>query len=124
MKRLLTVLLIAISGIVFQSCGIFSEIGEKSIPFSETEYQSNRDYYKALGRGKSSSISFAKEIALSNARENLAEKIFHNNPYNEMTENVIHQKLIQVEVSEEKVFVLDNGLYVVWIIVRTPREHY
>lgn len=128
MKRLilLTIILIATSAI-FQSCGVFSEIGEskeKSVPFSETEFQSNRDYYKALGRGKSPSMSFAREIALHDAKERLAKKIFHDNPHNEMTENVIHQELMRVDVLKEEVFVLDNGLYVCWIIVRTPREHY
>src|SRR6056297_1155693 len=125
-KQILIIVFIAIYAIL-QGCSIFSETGvskENKIPFSVNEYQSDMNYYRALGKGKSPNLSFAKEIALHNAKENLAKKIFHNNPYNEMTENVINQNLIYVDIVRERVFKLNNGYYSCWVIVETPKEHY
>lgn len=128
MKRLmsLTIVLIAAS-VFFQGCGVFSEIGESrenKIPFSVKEYSSDANYYRSLGHGKSPNLSFAKETTLHDAQGKLARKIYHDNPHNKRTENVIKQNLIYLNVAKEKCSLHDNGIYSCWIILETSKRHY
>ena len=124
-KEVLTVMVLISALIVFQSCSILNlgEEKEKN-PFSKEQYESTEKYYRAAESGKSPNMSFAKEKALLDAKEKLAKVIFHDNPQNEQTQNVIHQTLTHVNVVEEKMFVKDDGTYVCWIIVETPKKFY
>jgi len=124
-RELLVTTMLMAALIVFQSCSVLN-IGEEKVknPFPKKKYESTEKYYRAVESGKSPNMSFAKEIAFNNAKELLAKKIFHDNPRNKQTQNVIHQTLKQVNVVEEKMFVKNDGTYVCWIIIETSKKFY
>ena len=99
---------------LFQSCNVL----EKGTSYN------TKNYFIVEASGKSSNLSFAKETAMFNAKKKLAKKVFHNNPRNEETQNVIHQTLTHLRIIEEKCFVLKNGNYECEITLATPKKFY
>lgn len=126
MKRLVIlagILFVVLS--IFQSCSV----SEKTkLPLSGAKYKTDKNYFRARGFGKSPNLSFAKEIALMDAKENLAKKIHqktgHGHYKSTKNSESLSSYLYGINLVDEKLFVMEDGLYQCWIVIETRKNLY
>lgn len=139
-----------ISGILFtfNNCGgpkkLEKSAGmeEISLPLSGKEYQSDKEYIRTKGSGKSPDISTAKKIALNNAKAEMAglintrikavtdnyvnqrsivEAQDFGSKFESLTREVVNQQLTDVRIIGEKLFQKDKT-YEYWIAIEVPKQ--
>ncbi len=133
--------------LMFSQCGgpkkVSSGKTEIQEPLSGSEYQSSEKYFRAVQSGKSPNLSTAKKIALQNAKSQLASNIQstiktvtsqytnqrsigdqqeYESKFEELTRNVVNQKLTDVKIIGSKVFEEDNGTYTYWVAVEASKD--
>ncbi len=117
--------------------------GRKEItePFQSAEYYSGTEYFKAVGQGTSPNLSMSKEIAETDAQENLASEIqakvksvaeryrqqrniSKNSEFNQkmeqLTRTVVDETLNSAKVFDRKTFQESDGEYTHYIAIRMP----
>lgn len=116
----------------------YSDSKEISVPFSESKYLSNNDYFRAKQNGKSPDLATAKKIAMLNAKTALAgsikstiksvtdqytnqvtvgDKVEFENKFEELSRDVIDQALNDVRVVGDKIFEGSKGGYTYWVAI-------
>ena len=116
---------------------------EIEVPLSGKEYQSDKDNFRAKQSGKSPDLATSKKIALNNAKAEMAGNIqatikrvtdqYTNqrtvsdvqefeNKFEELSREVVKQKLVDVRVIGEKTFQEKDGKYTYWIAIETSKD--
>jgi hypothetical protein len=112
------------------------------LPFSGKEYQSDKDFYRAKGSGKSPDIATAKKIALNNTKVEIASNISSviksvtqdytnqrsgadaqdfENKFENLAAEVVNQKLADVTIIGEKLLKTGNS-YEYWIAIQISKK--
>lgn len=115
---------------------------EVTLPLSGKEYQSDKEFYRAKGSGKSPDIATAKKIALNNAKAEIAGlinstiKTVTDNYVNQrsiadaqdfeskfesLTREVVNQQLVDVSIIGEKLFQKDKT-YEYWVAIEVSKK--
>ncbi|MFZ4614421.1 MAG: hypothetical protein ACOYNH_12135 [Bacteroidia bacterium] len=115
---------------------------EIKTPFSEKEYKTNKDFYRATSMGKSSNITIAKKIALNNAKAEIAslikssfkkttdifeKEVQVNNKaelevrFEELQKEVVEQELSNINIVDEKSLRVQN-LFEYWVCIEMPKK--
>lgn len=149
MKKIFITSFVLLSVLTFvTNCGgpkkLEKEAGmeEIALPLSGREYQSDKEYYRAKGSGKSPDMTTAKKIALNNAKAEIAGlinttiKTVTDNYVNQraiadaqdfeskfesMTREVVNQKLVDVTIIGEKLFKKDKT-YEYWVAIEVSKQ--
>jgi hypothetical protein len=116
---------------------------EIAVPFSDSKYKSDKDFFRAKNSGKSIDLATSKKIALQNAKSELAgniqsvmkvvtdqytntrsvgDKEDFENKFEELSRNVVNQTLSDVRVIDEKTFKETDGRYSYWIAIETSKQ--
>ncbi len=116
---------------------------EVKLPFSDNKYKSDKENFRAKNYGKSPDLATAKKIAMTNAKSEIASNIqstikvvtdnYTNqrtvgnqqefeNKFEELTRNVVNQKLSDVKVMDEKTFQLKDGRYEYWVAIEVSKD--
>jgi basic membrane lipoprotein Med (substrate-binding protein (PBP1-ABC) superfamily) len=116
---------------------------EVTVPLSEKEYRSDKDYFRATQSGKSPDLATAKKIALQNAKTELAgniqtlikavtenytnqrtvgDKQEFENKFEEYARAVVNQTLNDVKIIGEKVFKESDGKHTYYIAIEMNKE--
>ncbi|MCU0423495.1 MAG: hypothetical protein MUC81_11845 [Bacteroidia bacterium] len=116
---------------------------EISIPFSGSEFQTNKEYFRARSSGNSIDMVTAKKIALQNAKSEMAGMIQttmkkvteqytnqrqignqqeFNNKFEELAREVTNQSLTDVAVVGEKVFKETNNTFTYWVAIQASKQ--
>ena len=150
MKHLLLIIfLLGTISLAFYSCKSTKSISETTsseeitLPFSDSKYQTDKDYFRAIQSGLSPDLATAKKIALQNAKTELASNVqtiikavtdnYTNqrtvgnrmefeNKFEELSRQVTNQKLTNVRVMGEKTFQEKDGRYTYWVAIEMPKE--
>lgn len=120
-----------------------TEAREIAVPFSESKYKSDKDFFRASQSGKSPDLATSKKIAVQNAKAELAGNIkahvkrvteqYTNqrtignkhdfeNKFEELSREVVDQTLIDVRVVEEKIFKEQDGGYSYWTVIEVAKQ--
>jgi hypothetical protein len=115
---------------------------EISLPLSGSDYESNKEFYRAKASGKSPDIATAKKIALTNAKAEVAGLISSKikavtdnytnqrstadatdfeNKFETMTREVVNQQLVDVSIKGEKLLQKDKT-YTYWIAIEVSKQ--
>ncbi len=115
---------------------------EISVPFSDSKYKSDKDFFRSKQMGKSIDLATSKKIALQNAKAELAgniksvvkrvtdqytnqrtvgDKQDFENKFEELTRDVVDQTLSDVRVIDEKIFKETDGKYSYWVAIETSK---
>jgi hypothetical protein len=148
MKKIILSAFIVTSLMLITNCGgpkkVEKQAGmeEVTLPLSGKEYQSDKDFYRAKGSGKSPDISTAKKIALNNAKSEVAGlinstiKTVTDNYVNQrsvadaqdfeskfesLTREVVNQQLSDVKIIGEKLFQKDKT-YEYWVAIEVSKQ--
>ena len=111
---------------------------EISVPFSDSKYKTDKDYFRSTASGNSQSLEDARSIALLNAKNRLAGvvktvlssarrqftetmnagggKEFESKDTNQ-TWSFIDQELNNIPSVEEKIFKETDNTYTCWVVV-------
>lgn len=116
---------------------------EISVPFSEKDYQSDKEFFRAKASGNSMDMSTSKKIALQNAKSEMAGLIqttikkvteqYTNqrqitntqeftNKFEELAREVTNQQLTDVSVIGEKIFREQNNHFTYWVAIQAKKE--
>jgi hypothetical protein len=116
---------------------------EISVPFSESKYKSDKDFFRAKQSGKSQDLATSKKIALQNAKSELAgnikaivkrvtdqytnqrtvgDKQDFENKFEELAREVVDQTLTDVRIIEDKIFKETDGRYSYWVAIETSKQ--
>jgi hypothetical protein len=116
---------------------------EEVVPLSGAAYHSNAEYYRAVQNGVSSDRSMAQKKAMQNCRQELAsnlqadlELVIENyaksqntqfgedlkTHYQELSYAVVNQRLVDVQVVEEKCFKEESGNYRFYVCLQLPKQ--
>jgi hypothetical protein len=116
---------------------------EIKLPLSESKYQTDKDYFRAVQSGLSPDLATAKKIALQNAKTELAsnvqttikavtdnytnqrtvgDRMEFENKFEELSRQVTNQKLSNVKVLGEKTFREQDGKYTYWVAIEMPKD--
>ncbi|HNW68614.1 MAG TPA: hypothetical protein PKK66_07185 [Bacteroidales bacterium] len=116
---------------------------EVVIPFSDKQYQTDKDNFRAKNSGKSPDMATAKKIALMNAKTELAAAIQsviksvteqytnqrsvadaqeYENKFEEIARMVVNQQLNDVRTIGEKLFKESDGKYTYWVAIEMPKD--
>lgn len=116
---------------------------EITVPFSESKYKSDKDFFRAKQMGKSPDLATAKKIALQNAKAELAGNIkalvkrvtdqYTNqrtvgnkqefeNKFEELSREVVDQTLTDVKIMDEKIFKETDGGYSYWAAIEVSKQ--
>ncbi len=116
---------------------------EIKLPFSEKEFQTNKEFFRATNMGKSPDIATSKKVALLNAKSELASNInstikkvtesYTNqrsvadkqdfeNKFEENIREVVNYNLQNVIVKGEKLFKEPNGSYTFHVAIELNKE--
>jgi hypothetical protein len=116
---------------------------EISVPFSESKYKSDKEFFRAKQSGKSQDLATSKKIALQNAKSELAgnikavvkrvtdqytnqrtvgDKQDFENKFEELAREVVDQTLTDVRIIDEKIFKETDGRYSYWVAIETSKE--
>ena len=134
-----TILFSVIAFIIFSACNSSKHLPsiqagsqEVILPFSDTKYKSDKDYFRATQVGKSPDLATSKKIALHSAKADLAStvqtklkrvtdlyanqkgvvnKTDFENKFEDFSREIVNQSLSDVKVVEEKVFKETDGSY-------------
>jgi hypothetical protein len=147
-KQLFVAVMAGTIALFSMSCGGPKKLenSEKSdeiiLPFSGSDYQSNKEFYRAKSSGKSPDLATAKKIALTNAKAEVAGLISakvkavtdnytnqrstadatdFENKFETMTREVVNQQLVDVSIKGEKLFKKDKG-YEYWIAIEVSKQ--
>jgi hypothetical protein len=137
----------AVAGVVIMGCkstkSVQSDSTEVSVPFSDKEYRTDKDYFRASQNGKSPDLATAKKIALQNAKTELAgniqslikavtenytnqrtvgDKQEFENKFEENARAVVNQTLNDVKIIGEKVFKEKDGKYTYYVAIEMSKE--
>lgn len=114
-----------------------------TVPLSGKEYSSNDDYFRATASGKSPDLEAARKIGLTNAKSRLAsliqstvKKVTDNytnqrsigdrqeytNKFEEMTREVVNQKLFDVKIIGEEIYKEANNSFTYWVAIEASKE--
>lgn len=148
MKKLIISTIILLS-IFTYSCGVkqkyaeANKLTELSVPFTESQYRSDKDFFRASQSGASADLATAKKMALLNARTELANNVSSvikavinqytnqrnvenkkelESKFEEQTMNVIKQSLNDVKIIGDKVFKSRKGIYEYFIAVEMSKK--
>lgn len=148
MKKLVFYALI-LSSMFTYSCSVkqkyatANKMTELTVPFTENQYRTDKDYFRASQSGASADLATAKKIALLNARTELANNVnslikavinqyssqrnIENkkelaSKFEEQTMNVINQSLNDVKIIGDKVFKTRKGVYEYFIVVEMSKK--
>ncbi len=149
MRETYSIAIICIALITSFGCKGTKNIGkadnmtELEIPFSEKNYSTDKNYFRAAQVGESSDLSTAKKIAEQNAKAEMAgniqtlikrvteqytnqrtinNKIEFENKFEELSREVVNQELKDVKIIDEKLYKKKDGSYQYWIAVETHKE--
>ena len=150
MRFLLITIVIAGIMITISSCktskptiGNVTGATEINVPFLESKYKSDKDFFRAKQVGKSPDLAASKKIALQNAKGELATNInaivkivsdqYTNqrtvsntqefeNKFEELARVVTEQTLTDVNVIGEKVFKELDGSYSYWVVIEASKQ--
>lgn len=156
MKQMMNKLILsaALLGVVagIQSCkskkappSIASQTGatEISVPFSSSEFQSNKENFRAKASGNSMDMTTSKKIALQNAKSEMAgliqstvKKVTEqytnqrqisstqefSNKFEEIVREVTNQTLVDVRIIGDKVFKETNNTYTYWVAIEANKQ--
>ena len=116
---------------------------EISVPFSEKEYQTDKNHFRASQSGKSPDLATAKKIAITNAKTELASNIqavvkavtenytnqrtisdkqAFENKFEENARIVVNQTLNDVRIIGEKIFRETDGKYTYWVAIEMSKK--
>ena len=116
---------------------------EISVPFSESKYKSDKEFFRAKQSGKSQDLATSKKIALQNAKSELAgnikavvkrvtdqytnqrtvgDKQDFENKFEELAREVVDQTLTDVRIIDEKIFKETDGRYSYWVAIETSKQ--
>jgi hypothetical protein len=116
---------------------------EITIPFSESKYKTDKDFFRAKQSGKSQDLATSKKIALQNAKSELAgnikavikrvtdqytnqrtvgDKQDFENKFEELAREVVDQTLTDVRIIDEKIFKETDGRFSYWVAIETSKE--
>jgi hypothetical protein len=116
---------------------------EISVPFSDSKYKTDKDYFRAKNIGKSIDLATSKKIALQNAKSELAgniqsimkavtdqytnsskvdDKENFENKFEELSRDVVNQTLSDVRIMDEKIFKETDGKYSYWVAIETSKQ--
>jgi len=143
--KLISTVFLAVSFFLIYGCssqkGVFTNREEVSEPFQSEGYYSDTEYFRAVGTGTSPNLSMCKEIALTNAQEDLAEEIQtkvksvaesyrqqrdiggaseFDQRVQDLTRTVVNQKLNSASVFDRKTFQRDDGKYTHYVAIQMP----
>jgi hypothetical protein len=149
MKNLAKLLLVIIIGCSLFSCKSKQKITkatgtvEIAIPFSDSKYQTDKKFFRAVQSGTSPDMSTAKKIALVNAKTELAgniqtlvktvtdnytnQRTFTNkqefeNKFEELSRQVTTQMLTNVVSIDEKMLKDEEGKYTCWMAIEMNKD--
>jgi len=146
MKKISILSLVAFGALVFASCGETQSVTkgrqEVTIPCAD-QGQSTKDMFRASATAKSQDLNLAKQKALLNAKQYLASNIASiiksvsenyanemdaagkqefEQSYQNMTKEVVNQKLNSVKVTCEKYFQAEGGGYEAFVAVEMSKD--
>lgn len=146
MKKISFFGLIAVSALVFSSCGGTQSVTkgreEITIPCQD-QGKSDKDTFRASATAKSANLNTSKQKALLNAKQTLASNITSTiksvtenyvnemdaagasefeQSYQNMTKEVVNQKLSGVKVTCEKYYEAEGGGYDAFVAVEMSKE--
>ncbi len=151
MKKLsfLPVLLLLLVLAVLPACRAKKDIAKTTgatkieVPLSGKEFNSDEEYFRATASGKSPNLETAKKIAENNAKSRLAgliqttvKKVTDNytnqrsigdrqeysNKFEEMTREVVNQKLVDVKIIKEEIYKEADNSYTYWVAIEASKE--
>lgn len=151
MKKLsfLPVLLLMLVLAVLPACRAKKDIAKTTgatkieVPLSGKEFNSDEEYFRATASGKSPNLETAKKIAENNAKSRLAgliqttvKKVTDNytnqrsigdrqeysNKFEEMTREVVNQKLFDVKIIKEEIYKEADNSYTYWVAIEASKE--
>jgi hypothetical protein len=151
MKKLsfLPVLLLLLVLAVLPACRAKKDIAKTTgatkieVPLSGKEFNSDEEYFRATASGKSPNLETAKKIAENNAKSRLAgliqttvKKVTDNytnqrsigdrqeysNKFEEMTREVVNQKLFDVKIIKEEIYKEADNSYTYWVAIEASKE--
>ncbi len=120
-----------------------TEAVEIAVPFSDTRYKSDKDFFRAKQVGKSQDLATSKKIALQNAKTELAgnikviiktvtdqytnqrtvgDKQDFENKFEQLAREVVDQTLSDVRVIDEKIYKETDGKYSYWVSIETSKQ--
>jgi len=115
---------------------------EISVPFSESKYKSDKDFFRAKQMGKSPDLATSKKIALQNAKSELAgniksiikrvtdqytnqrsvgDKQDFENKFEELAREVVDQTLSDIRIIDEKIFKEVDGKFTYWVAIESSK---
>ena len=116
---------------------------EITVPFSDSKYKTDKDFFRAKQMGKSQDLATSKKIALQNAKSEMAgnikaivkrvtdqytnqrtvgDKQDFENKFEELAREVVDQTLTDVRVMDEKIFKETDGRYSYWAAIETSKQ--
>lgn len=145
-KKVFSIVLIAASFMMIYSCGSTEETAtskrkEVEEPFQSSEYYSDTEYFRAVGDGTSPDLSMSKDIAMTNAQDELAEQVQtkvssvgeeykqqrdiedeteFDRRYQELTRTVVDQQLTNATAFDKKTFEESDGKYTHYVAIQMP----
>ena len=117
-----------------------SKSTEIELPFSGKQYQTDKNYFRAVQSGVSTNVNTAKEIAMMNARSEISYSVktisknvgqLYSNQIagdfgenlNKLSVQVSKQILTNIVVANHKVFQNNkNGEYTYWVVVEVNKD--
>lgn len=116
---------------------------EAKLPFSETKYKTDKDYFRAVQVGKSIDLGTAKKMSIHSAKADLAsfintklkkvtdlytnqstveDKSDFEKKFEEFSREVVNQNLNDVKLLDEKVFKEQDGSYSYWVVLEIDKK--
>jgi hypothetical protein len=116
---------------------------EVFIPFSESKYRTDKEFFRATASGKSPDLSTAKKIALLNAKAEMSSNIesviksvtenytkqvsvedrqAYENLFEQNTREVVNQTLSGVVIEDQKVFKDSDGKYTCYVVIQMNKS--
>lgn len=116
---------------------------EISVPFTESKYKTDKDFFRAKQVGKSMDLAAAKKVALMNAKTELAttikstmkavtdqytnimnvgDKEEYENKFEQLARDVVNETLVDIRIMDEKIFKETDGRYSYWVAIESSKE--
>jgi hypothetical protein len=140
-----------ISAILISACGVqkvnYTKQEErkevKGLPFSEKQYKTDKDYFRAVGTGVSTDMEMAKKIALTNAQRKIAESITtvakttteifskqvtadNQSEFASSASTIVrtsaNESLSNIKIVDEKLFEKGSQGYEAWVVIETSAK--
>ena len=116
---------------------------EMKLPFSETKYKTDKDFFRAVQVGKSPDLATAKKMAIHSAKADLAgniqtkmkevtdlytnqsdivDKSDFENKFEEYSREIVNQSLTDVKILDEKAFKENDGSFSYWVVLEVNKK--